>query len=55
MNEEACGTGGMILTQENPSTWRETCLNAAFSTTSTTWTGLGLNLGLHHQAGKLTT
>jgi len=51
MNEEAWGTDGMILTQENRSTWRETCLNAAFSTTNTTWTGQGLKPDLHHQAG----
>jgi hypothetical protein len=34
--------GGMILTGENQSTWRRTCLNATLYTTNPTWIEPGL-------------
>jgi hypothetical protein len=39
-------TGGMRMTGESQSTWRETCPIAILSTINTTWTDLGLNLVL---------
>jgi hypothetical protein len=49
MNELVCSNGGMVLTRENRSTWRKTCLSATLSTTNRTWTGLGLNPGLRSE------
>ena len=49
VNEWACGIGGIILTRENRSTRRKTCLSAALTTTNPTWTGLILHLGLHEE------
>ena len=43
------GIGGMILTRENESTRRKTCLSAALTTTNPMWTGLILHLGLHEE------
>jgi hypothetical protein len=43
MNEWVWSVGGMVLTGENWSTGRETCYDATLSTTSFTWTDMGLN------------
>jgi hypothetical protein len=45
MNEYVWSNGGMVLTRDNTSTWRETCWSATRSTTNLTWTDLG-NPGL---------
>ena len=47
MNEWVWSNGGMVLTTDNTSTWRETCWNATPFTTNLTWTDLGWNPGLH--------
>jgi hypothetical protein len=39
-------TDGMIQTSENEAL-RQTCPSATLSITNSTWTGLGLNPGLH--------
>jgi hypothetical protein len=46
MNERTRITGAIILTGENRCTWRNTCPSATLSTTSVTWTDVGLNAGL---------
>ena len=45
-----------MVTRENRSTRRKTCLSAALATTNPTWTVLILHLGLHeerHATGRL--
>jgi hypothetical protein len=39
----------MILTEENRRTRIKTCSSATLSTTNSTWTVLGANLGLHDE------
>ena len=39
----------MILIRENRSPWRKSFRSATLYTKNTTWTDLGLNLGLHSQ------
>jgi len=46
--------GGMILTGENRSTWRQTCRSAIMSTTIPTWTGRIYNVGLCSDTPKTT-
>ena len=43
----AGSTGGMIMTRENQSTQRKTCISLTLSTINPTWCGLGLNVDLH--------
>jgi hypothetical protein len=45
-DESVRTSGGMIMTNENQSTWRRTCLSATSSTTNLTQTGLWWNPGL---------
>jgi len=42
----AWSPGGMIMTEENQSTQRRTCLRFTLSTINPTWCGLGLNADL---------
>ena len=39
----------IVLTGENWSTWRETCLYATVSSTATIWTGPASNSGLYSE------
>jgi hypothetical protein len=46
IHEQAQNIGGMIMMEENQSTWRKTFSSVTLFTTNLTWIGLGLNTGL---------
>jgi len=47
-NEWVLRIGGMVLTEENCSTRRETCASVTFATINPTWIDLGMSPGLYH-------